>query len=195
MEKEGSHVWEFGKHPSLTPAIEILRIILYTILGTKRNHMERLELRLDKLEKGDPLTWYNHNMDRALDYSIECFGQVRDIIVAQKRESDRYVILDGSRILASLRRLGKTTASCLSIGYLTEHEEDKIRILLGMLRYMPNDIEIAKKMEAMTKNYGIHTMYLIMPYETYEIDAFVKMAEFDWGQFKTEEDKNQLKLL
>lgn len=123
---------------------------------------------------------------------IQEYGQIQSIIVYKSQ--DKYEIIKGRMIYRALLELGVPFAFVCDLGEITI-EEAKIHYLkLALLRKEIDSVELAFLVKDLFGSIDKKELSKIIPLSISELEALEKIFNFDWEQYKTENEKNQLKM-
>jgi hypothetical protein len=141
------------------------------------------------VEQVRPNTW-NPKDKNTQDFEkvkrgISLKGQRLPIIVRETGEKETlYEIIDGEQRWASCKALGFKNVLIYNEGKLSDKEAKELTIWFQ--QQVPfNEIELAGLVKDITMN--LEGLELELPFTQTEVDEFMKLSDFDWNQYDTNE--------
>lgn len=145
--------------------------------------MEIIKVKLNSLKEKEEITYSDTKQQRVLEKSLRMFGQLQLVVVDKKMN-----ILSGHRIVRAMKYFGFEEVVCV----VTESDSKLIGVLLNNTTFDSKDIAIADIIAEC--GYSKHDLYHSLPFKTYEVDAFRMIKDWDWSQYESEKDKQQIDL-
>lgn len=123
---------------------------------------------------------------------IQEHGQLQSIVVYKR--NDKYEIIKGRMVYRALSELEMPFAIVCDLGEIPV-EEAKIHYLkLALLRKEIDSVELAFLLKDLFGSIDKRELSKVVPLSMTELEALEKIFNFDWERYKTEDEKNQLKM-
>jgi GTP-binding protein EngB required for normal cell division len=120
-------------------------------------------------------------------------GQLQNIVV-YLNDSGKYEVIKGRMIYKVLDELGIGFAIVHDLGKLTEKDAKIHYLKLSLLRNEIDTVELAYLVRDLFTTFDKMHLSKILPLSVDEFEALEKIFDFDWEQYKTEDEKQQLGL-
>ena len=137
-----------------------------------------------------PNTW-NPNKQSDFIYkkeleSIRRFGFVAPLIVRKINEG--YEIIDGEHRLRAAKELAMPEISINDLGEVSDAVAKQLTIILNETKGEPDRVELARLVAELSKDIDLDDLKIALPYPEEEIDAMLKLADFDWSEYDNPEE-------
>jgi len=113
---------------------------------------------------------------------MDRIGQVENIQV-RKIKPGTYEVINGNHRLKEMRRRKYEFVIAYDHGDITLEEAHRIAIETNETKFKADDLALGKLMKGLIQTYDRDALLETMPYKSSDLDALVKLTEFDWSQF------------
>ena len=123
---------------------------------------------------------------------IQKYGQTQLI---QVRNVDKhYKVIHGEVIYRCLKEMMVETALCYEFDNVSEEESTLLSIMYKESSHDNNYVVLCELIWGLKENYTLATLADRLPFTKEELEHILTLKDFDWENFSSKEDKNQLDL-
>lgn len=131
----------------------------------------------------------NLQMSAKLKRSITKFGQLKNVVV-YRESKDKYVLIEGHKILETMKQLEHTEIWAAIINEKAEYQHLKLKVILNDVVFPIDYVGLAEIVNKMRSLMPYSDNLNDLPYTKAQIDKFKHIFDFNWEQF--EEDKKTM---
>ena len=142
-----------------------------------------LEIPINKLAKA-PWNYKNDDEEkaRALAANIKLNGQIENIIV-RLLETGFYEVVNGNHRYDTFITLGTKTVVCFNLGKISQAQAMRVAIETNETRFDRDNVKLASIIRELNVDISLEELETTMPFSTEELDAMVKLGDFDFSNF------------